>query len=43
MFRTLTKENVKLSNINKRELAGTILFLVLLGAATFFIAFAGHV
>ena len=43
MFRTLTKEKVKLPNVNKRELARTILFLVLLCAATFFIAFAGHV
>ena len=43
MLRTLTRENVKVLKTNKRELAGTIVFLVLLGAATFFIAFAGHV
>jgi hypothetical protein len=43
MSRTLTREKVKLPRTNKRELVGIILFLMLLGAATFFIAFAGHV
>ena len=43
MLRTPTRENVKVLKTNKRELAGTIVFLVLLAAATFFIAFAGHV
>ena len=43
MFLTLNREKVELLKANRRELAGTILFLVLLGAATFFIAFAGHV
>ncbi len=43
MFRTLDREKVQQLKANRREVVGTILFLVLLGAAMFFIAFAGHV
>jgi hypothetical protein len=43
MLRTLNREKVQPVKTNTRELVGTILFLVLLGAAMFFIAFAGHV
>jgi preprotein translocase subunit SecE len=43
MFRTLNAEKVKLLKANKREVVGTTLFVVLLGAAMVFIAFAGHI
>jgi hypothetical protein len=43
MFRTVNREKVKQLKPNTRIVAFTILWLVLLGAAILFIAFAGHV
>jgi hypothetical protein len=43
MFRTLNREKVKQLKTNTRTVVPTIVFLVLLGAALLFIAFAGHV
>jgi hypothetical protein len=42
MFRTLNKEKANLAKTDLRTVVGTTLFVVLLGAAMFFIAFAGH-
>lgn len=43
MFRTLNKEKANVRKPDVRTLVGTTLFVVLLGAAMLFIAFAGHV
>lgn len=43
MSRTLNRETVKQFKTNTRTVVSTILFLVLLGAAALFIAFAAHV
>jgi hypothetical protein len=43
MLRTLNNEKVQQPKTNTREVVGTIVFLVLLAAAMFFIAFAGHI
>jgi hypothetical protein len=43
MSRTMNKEKVKQLKPNTRTVVFTILWLVLLGAAISFLAFAGHV